>query len=65
MGMSEGERWALVCEPALKRIESGVSKLTEVVITGNGKPSLAAQVASLPLTSAKCTTPNQELRTQN
>ncbi len=47
MGMSEGERWALVCEPTLKRIEGKVDKLTETVITGNGKPSLVTRMENV------------------
>ena len=45
--MNEGERWTLVCEPTLKRIEGQVNKLTEAVITGNGKPSIMARLTAL------------------
>jgi hypothetical protein len=52
--MKDEERWAMVCEPTLKRIEAKVDKvdgkmekLTETVITGNGKPSLVARLTAL------------------
>ena len=45
--MNEGERWTMVCEPTLKRIEDGVNKLNIVVISGNGKPSLVSRMESI------------------
>jgi hypothetical protein len=45
--MNEAERWQEVCKPRLERIDSGVQKLVEVVITGNGKPGLVARVDAL------------------
>lgn len=45
--MDEGERWTMVCEPTLKRIEAGVNRLNTVVIAGNGKPSLISQIDEL------------------
>ncbi len=45
--MTDAERFDMICKPTLARIEAGVNKLTEVVVTGNGKPSLVARVTSL------------------
>ena len=45
--MTENERWAEVCKPALDRIDRNVSRLVEVVITGNGKPPLTQRVDAL------------------
>ena len=45
--MDENERWTMVCEPTLKRIEDGVNKLNIVVISGNGKPSLVSRMETI------------------
>jgi hypothetical protein len=45
--MTEHERWEMVCNPKLTRIEQGVDKLMEVVVTGNGKPPLVARVGQI------------------
>jgi hypothetical protein len=45
--MNETERWNEVCKPTLDRIDRGVAKLMEVVVTGNGKPALTARVEAL------------------
>ena len=53
MSVDENERWTMVCEPTLKRIESAVDKLTVAVVIGNGKPSLLARVDGLEKTAAE------------
>ena len=47
MTMTEHERWEMVCNPKLTRIEEGVNKLMEVVVIGNGKPPLVARVGQI------------------
>lgn len=48
--MDENERWQMVCEPSLKRIEEAVKDLHTVVIRGNGKPSLLARMEHMERT---------------
>lgn len=45
--MTEGERYELVCKPALVELKHSMDRLTEAVLIGNGKESLISRVGKL------------------